>query len=82
MWMVNPRGMCRKHLLGEHVETHMTAGAIRLGHNLQGYYDNNLIDPASIRQRHDELSREMVARGYRHNSPIEVSSNFHVDGEK
>ena len=23
MWMVNPRIMCRQHLLGEHVEIHM-----------------------------------------------------------
>jgi hypothetical protein len=28
MWMVPPKVMCRKHLLGEHVEIHMLAGSL------------------------------------------------------
>lgn len=28
MWMVDPKIMCRKHLLGEHLELHMLAGCI------------------------------------------------------
>ena len=28
MWGVDPKQMCRQHLLGEHVELHMQAGAV------------------------------------------------------
>ena len=28
-WMVDPRLLCRKHLLGEHVENHMFIGTLK-----------------------------------------------------
>jgi hypothetical protein len=37
MWMVDPRQMCRQHLLGEHNELHMFAGTMRKGIGLAGY---------------------------------------------
>jgi hypothetical protein len=37
MWMVWPELMCRKHLLGEHVEIHMLLGALNKGHRVQGF---------------------------------------------
>jgi hypothetical protein len=70
MWMVNPSLMCRKHLLGEHVELHMFVAGIRRGLNLQGYIDKKLLEPHSIVRRHDELVRELHRRGYRHRSPL------------
>ena len=70
MWMVNPRLMCRKHLLGEHVELHMFVAAIRRGLNLGGYLRNKLLEPHNIVGRHDELVRELERRGYRHRSPL------------
>ena len=70
MWMVNPRLMCRKHLLGEHVELHMFVAGIRRGLSLQGYLDKKLFEPHNVRRRHDELVRELVRRGYRHRSPL------------
>ena len=70
MWMVNPKIMCRKHLLGEHVEHHMFAGSINKGINVAGYLAKNLLEPASLWYRHDILSREMLARGYRHQSEL------------
>jgi len=72
MWLVDPEIMCRKHLLGEHVECHMIAGSIIKGKNLQGYLDNGLIDVKELRSRHHELALEMNARGYRHNSPLQL----------
>lgn len=36
MWNINPRYMCRKHLLGEHVETHMLVGSLRKEKSVQG----------------------------------------------
>jgi len=68
--MVDTRILCRKHLLGEHVETHMFVGAINRGKPVQGYLDRNLLEADSLRARHDALAREMEARGYAHRSPL------------
>jgi hypothetical protein len=68
MWMVPPRHLCRRHLLGEHVELHMLAGSIGRGRSLAGFVEGGLIEPASAAARHGALVREMRARGYRHSS--------------
>ena len=69
-WMVNPKILCRKHLLGEHVEHHMFIGALRKGKNIDGFLKNNLLEPLSLYYRHEELVQEMEARGYKHKSPL------------
>ena len=70
MWMVDPKHMCRKHLLGEHVELHMFLGAMQRGTSMSGFLENNLLEPLSLYSRHDDLVREMQIRGYRHDSPM------------
>jgi hypothetical protein len=70
MWMVNPQKMCRQHLLGEHVECHMFVGTITHGKNMKGYLDKGLLEVHNIQNRHDELVKEMLRRGYKHNSPM------------
>ena len=70
MWMVNPRLMCRNHLLGEHVELHMLMGCLRRDKNINGFLEQGLVDPPLIRERHEQLAQEMESRGYRHQSPI------------
>ena len=70
MWMVSPRLMCRKHLLGEHVEIHMLVGSLRKGINLDGFFENKLIEIHNIERRHEQLVREMKRRGFRHASPL------------
>lgn len=69
-WMVDPRIMCRKHLLGEHVEHHMFVGAINKGTSLDGFLLKNLLEPLSLLDRHAALADEMGRRGYNHNSPL------------
>ena len=69
-WMIDPRAMCRKHLLGEHVEHHMFAGAMVKGTAMTGYLANNLLEPMALQSRHDELVVEMLSRGYDHKSPM------------
>lgn len=71
-WMVNPRHMCRQHLLGEHVEHHMFLGVIKLGKSMQGYFDNNLLEPDMLATRHGELVVEMQRRGMNHKSPLDL----------
>ena len=73
MWLVNPKIMCRKHLLGEHVEHHMFFGTMLREKSINGYIENNLFEPTLLVKRHDDLVAEMLSRGYNHNSPLEVS---------
>jgi hypothetical protein len=60
--------MCRQHLLGEHVETHMFAGAFRKGVKAGRFVTENLLEFRSLKARHDELVREMERRGMKHKS--------------
>lgn len=70
MWMVNPKKMCKKHLLGEHVECHMMIGAMKKDKSIVGYLKNGLMNPMDIVERHNALSEEMIKRGYNHKSPM------------
>ena len=72
MWMLPPSGMCRKHLLGEHVELHMLLGSLRRGKNIEGFLSGGLVDPQLVHARHEELVAEMTSRGFRHSSPIDA----------
>jgi len=72
MWMIFPEHMCRKHLLGEHVECHMLLGCLRKGKNIDGFLEKRIIEPQYLWQRHELLSREMKFRGYRHKSPMNM----------
>ena len=84
MWLVDPAGMCRQHLLGEHVELHMLVGTLERGKSLQGFIDRGMIDTSKINERHSELAVEMMFRGYKHKSPlrtIRVDPVGHVDVE-
>ena len=70
MWMVDPRILCRKHLLGEHVELHMAAAWLKRGKHIDGWVNTNCLEPRSIGARHKALAAEMLRRGYRHRSSI------------
>lgn len=70
MWKVNPKIMCRNHLLGEHLEMHMFVGCLNKGKNLKGYLDKGLLEVHNLRKRHEELVKEMLNRGFNHQSPL------------
>lgn len=69
MWMINPELLCRKHLLGEHSEIHKFKHSFVKKHKMYGRLGQ--IEPKSMEARHDELTLEMIKRGYNHNSPYE-----------
>jgi hypothetical protein len=69
MWMVNPKILCRRHLLGEHGEIHKHRHNFVKRHKMDGRIGQ--IEPESMKTRHDELAEEMILRGYNHNSPFE-----------
>lgn len=62
--------MCNKHLVAEHLEMHMFAGALRKGTSMKGYIDKGLLEIVNIAPRHDALVEEMVRRGMKHKSPL------------
>ena len=71
MWMINPKQMCNKHLLGEHGELHKFLHNWVKKHKIDGRIAGNAIEPISYKTRHDELAEEMINRGMNHKSPIE-----------
>jgi len=70
MWDIDPKLLCRKHLLGEHVEMHMFVGTINKNKSVSGYLEKGLVEIHNIKNRHELLSAEMVKRGYNHKSPL------------
>ena len=70
MWNIDPKKLCRNHLMGEHVEMHKLVGNLTKGRSIQGYIDLGLVEVHNIRKRHDELAVEMKRRGYNHKSPL------------
>jgi hypothetical protein len=69
-WMVDPKIMCDKHLLGEHVEHHMFIGTLKKRKSVDGYIKNDLLEPKSLYSRHHELVQEMENRGMKHKSEL------------
>jgi DNA-binding MarR family transcriptional regulator len=69
--MVNPRIMCRQHLLGEHAEIHMFIGTISRVKSVKGYLEKGLLEVHNLYSRHEELVEEMKRRGYSHSSDVE-----------
>jgi hypothetical protein len=72
MWMVDPKLLCRKHLLGEHGEIHKHRHNFVKKHSIsKRVFPIAQIEPLSMKSRHDELAAEMLSRGYNHESPFE-----------
>ena len=69
MWMVDPKILCKNHLLGEHGELHKHRHCFEKQYKMAGRMGH--IEPESMESRHDELVVEMKRRGYNHNSPFE-----------
>jgi len=76
VWDIQPKYLCRKHLLGEHRELHGLWN-ILTKHKGTGGYSRH---PETLRWvgkekalylRHQELVKEFSLRGYSHNSPLD-----------
>ena len=73
MWMVNPKLLCKKHLLGEHFEIHKHKHNFVKNHSINKRVSPVVqIEPGSMKIRHDQLTKEMRRRNYNHNSPYEM----------
>ena len=76
IWDIEPKRLCRNHLLGEHRELH--AIWTILNKNKRGYANH----PETLRWkgklkalycRHKNLVKEMKRRSFRHNSNLDVN---------
>ena len=92
MWMGLPASqLCNKHLIGVHGELHKFLHNWEKQRSMDGYIENNCIEPSSYKQRHDEVANEMLKRGMNYKSPLSQpdfsylpvwQQNFKVDKEK
>jgi len=73
IWDINPKHLCRNHLLGEHRELHAIWSIIT--NNKKGYSQH----PETKRWkgklkalyfRHEDLVKEMERRSYNHKTPL------------
>ena len=83
MWKVDPKLLCRQHLLGEHSEIHKHRHNFVKQHSIAKRISPVVqIEPQNMEQRHDELVTEMLARGYNHNSPYSQPDLSHLKDEE
>ena len=73
IWDIPPQKLCRSHLLGEHRELHAIWNI--LTNDKKGYskHPETLRWKGKLRSlyaRHQKLVKEMVKRGYIHQSPL------------
>lgn len=79
MWMVDPKLLCKKHLIGEHGEIHKHRHNFVKKHKITKRISPVVqIEPQSMQDRHDKLAEEMINRGYNHQSPYEQPSISHL----
>lgn len=80
LWMVDPKIMCKRHLLGEHVESHMFLGHMKKEKSIAGFIKHNCYD-SRLFKRHEQLKKEMLSRGYRHDSEMDEQEVFGIVDE-
>ena len=83
MWGIDPKLLCRNHLLGEHNEIHKHRHNFVKKHNITKRINPVVqIEPENMKKRHDEISEEMTNRGYNHKSPYEQPNLSHLKPEE
>lgn len=71
MWMVDPKLLCKKHLLGEHGEIHKHRHNFVKQHSIAKRISPVVqIEPSAMETRHDALAEEMLHRNMNHQSPF------------
>jgi hypothetical protein len=76
IWDVDPRLLCRKHLLGEHRELHGLWNIHVLEKSGYSRHPETIRwagKLAALHARHELLVEEMTRRGYRHGSPLDAA---------
>ncbi|MBP2144454.1 hypothetical protein J2127_001637 [Methanococcus voltae] len=63
--------LCQKHLGSAHVESHMLLGSLKRKRQITKHVEFDQVEVDTIKERHDELAKEMISRGYNHKSDLE-----------
>jgi len=79
--MCDPKILCRQHLLGEWRELYTFVGVLKRKTRIDGYINNNLLEPGSIHKRWCELRKEMIRRGYNPRDCIDIPAIDHLKEE-
>lgn len=70
MWMCDTEILCQKHLCGMHLEMHMFIGHMKKRRKIDGFLQNNCLQPLLLKKKHDDIAKEMKKRGYDHKTPL------------
>lgn len=76
IWDIDPKYLCRKHLLAEHRELHALWNILSI-HGGKGSYAQHpetrrwVGKLRALYNRHEALVNELTRRGYRHFSPLD-----------
>jgi predicted patatin/cPLA2 family phospholipase len=75
IWDIPPEKLCRNHLLGEHRELHAIWSILTKGK--KGYANHPETKRwrkrlKALYLRHEDLVKEMIHRGYRHQSQLDL----------
>lgn len=73
------KNLCRKHLIGVHGEIHKFRHMFVKKANMSGY--KGIVEFKNMKRRHDEIAKEMLKRGYKHNSPYEMPDLSYMPNE-
>lgn len=76
IWDIQPRKLCRQHLLGEHRELHALWSILTEKKSGYAQHPETLRwkgKLAALYNRHDDLVDEMERRGYSHKTPLDKS---------
>lgn len=73
IWDISPKKLCNRHLFGEHRELHAIWSI--LINNKKGYSQHPetkrwVGKQAALFTRHERLVKEILGRGYKHQSPL------------
>ncbi|WP_100181907.1 pyrimidine dimer DNA glycosylase/endonuclease V [Candidatus Nitrosotenuis aquarius] len=74
VWDIQPKKLCREHLLGEHRELHAIWTILTQGKTGYSHHPETLRWRGKLHalyHRHDLLVSEMIRRGYNHNSNLD-----------
>jgi hypothetical protein len=74
IWDIDPKLLCRSHLLGEHSELHAVWNIITRGRRGYSHHPETRRWKGRLRALfvvHQNIVQEMESRGYRHHSPLD-----------
>lgn len=73
MWNINPRKLCKQHLLGEHFEIHGALGNLKHSGTWARYLTKKgFLEPQNFLKRHNQLVKEMKKRKMKHKTPLKI----------